>query len=189
MLLSQCARVSGVTFWLISSKSPLRRASSSSFSVSVKQSYLSKNDSQVWTSSVQNQPQFKFHLSLFFSRFSASRWSLVKLLSCSDADCMVEAILLLMLSLVGSDSSRCRDKVACWCPVWEHSVVLLARLSAIVVTMSSKSIGIRCFSSSCSCVCFRSAWVFCGNHLSALWPVVFRWLWRSGRPPVCSTVT
>ena len=32
----------------------------------------------------------------------------VKLMPCSDADCIVEAILLLMLSLLDSDSSRCR---------------------------------------------------------------------------------
>ena len=48
----------------------------------------------------------------FFSRFSACCSSLVKLLSCSEADCIVEAILLLMLSLVGSDRSRCRDRTA-----------------------------------------------------------------------------
>ena len=36
--------------------------------------------------------------------------SLAKLLSYSDADCTVEAILLLMLSLVDSGSSRCRDR-------------------------------------------------------------------------------
>ena len=38
--------------------------------------------------------------------------SLVKLLSCSDADCTVEAILHLMLSVVDSGSSRCRDRAA-----------------------------------------------------------------------------
>ena len=48
----------------------------------------------------------------FFSRFSACCSSLVKLLSCSEADCIVEAILLLMLSLVGLDRSRCRDRTA-----------------------------------------------------------------------------
>ena len=37
-----------------------------------------------------------------FSRFSACRSSLVKLLSGKEADCKVEAILLLMLSLTGS---------------------------------------------------------------------------------------
>ena len=42
----------------------------------------------------------------FFSRLRACFSSLVKLLPCSDADCIVEAILLLMLSLVDSDSSR-----------------------------------------------------------------------------------
>ena len=36
----------------------------------------------------------------FLSRLRACCSSLVKLLSCSDADCIVEAILLLMLSLV-----------------------------------------------------------------------------------------
>lgn len=50
--------------------------------------------------------------SSFLSRFSARCSSLVKLLSFSDVDCIVEAILLLMLSLVGSDSSRCRDRAA-----------------------------------------------------------------------------
>ena len=48
----------------------------------------------------------------FFSRFSACCSSLVRLLSCSKADCIVEAILLLMLSLVGSDKSCCRDRTA-----------------------------------------------------------------------------
>ena len=37
-----------------------------------------------------------------FSRFSACRSSLVKLLSVREADCMVEATLLLMLSLADS---------------------------------------------------------------------------------------
>ena len=37
--------------------------------------------------------------------------------------------------------------------------------------------------------CFCSVWVFCGNHLAALWPVVCRWLWRSGWPLECSTGT
>ena len=138
----------------------------------------------------------------FFSHFSACCSSLVKLLSCSEADCIVEAILLLMLSLVGSDRSRCRNRTAstlasvgirlgvtecfspydstrvsvlskgreeifltqlssgsvrrflsllrksrvsfCWCPVRTRSVVLSARLSAIVVTVLSKSVGISC---------------------------------------------
>ena len=40
-----------------------------------------------------------------FSRFSACRSSLVKLLSVKEDDCIVEAILLLMLSLADSDSS------------------------------------------------------------------------------------
>ena len=40
-----------------------------------------------------------------FSRFSACRSSLVKLLSVREDDCIVEAILLLMLSLADSDSS------------------------------------------------------------------------------------
>ena len=48
----------------------------------------------------------------FLSRLRACCSSLVKLLSCSDADCIVEAILLLMLSLVDSGSSRCRDRAA-----------------------------------------------------------------------------
>ena len=48
----------------------------------------------------------------FLSRLRACCSSLVKLLSCSDADCIVEAILLLMLSLVDSDSFRCRDGAA-----------------------------------------------------------------------------
>ena len=47
-----------------------------------------------------------------FSRFSACRSSLVKLLSGKEADCKVEAILLLMLSLTGSDRSLWRDRTA-----------------------------------------------------------------------------
>ena len=43
--------------------------------------------------------------SLVFSHFSACRSSLVKLLSGREADCIVEAILLLMLSLADSESS------------------------------------------------------------------------------------
>ena len=40
----------------------------------------------------------------------------------------------------------------CWCPVRTRSVVLSARLSAIVVTVLSKSVGISCLSlSSCCC--------------------------------------
>ena len=41
-----------------------------------------------------------------FSRFSACCSSFVKLLSGMEADCTVEAILLLMLSLEDSDKSR-----------------------------------------------------------------------------------
>ena len=48
----------------------------------------------------------------FLSRLRACCSSLVKLLSCNDADCIVEVILLLMLSLVDSGSSRCRDRAA-----------------------------------------------------------------------------
>ena len=48
----------------------------------------------------------------FFSRLRACCSSLVKLLPCSDADCIKETILLRMLSLVDSDSSRCRDRAA-----------------------------------------------------------------------------
>ena len=48
----------------------------------------------------------------FLSRFSACRSSLVRLLSVREADCIVEAILLLMLSLVGSDNSLWRDRTA-----------------------------------------------------------------------------
>ena len=48
----------------------------------------------------------------FLSRLRACCSSLVKLLSCSDADCIVEAILLLMLSFVDSGSSRCRERAA-----------------------------------------------------------------------------
>ena len=48
----------------------------------------------------------------FLSRLRACRSSLVKLLSCGDADCIVKAILLLMLSLVDTGSSRCRDRAA-----------------------------------------------------------------------------
>ena len=47
-----------------------------------------------------------------FSCFSACRSSLVKLLSGKEADCKVEAILLLMLSLTGSDRSLWRDRTA-----------------------------------------------------------------------------
>ena len=47
-----------------------------------------------------------------FSRFSACRSSLVKLLSGREADCIVEAILLLMLSLADSESSLWRDRTA-----------------------------------------------------------------------------
>ena len=50
--------------------------------------------------------------SSFFSRLRACCSSLVKLLPCCNADCIVEAILLLMLSLVDSDSFRCRDGAA-----------------------------------------------------------------------------
>ena len=45
-----------------------------------------------------------------FSRFSACRSSLVKLLSGREADCIVEAILLLMLSLADSESSLGWDR-------------------------------------------------------------------------------
>ena len=48
----------------------------------------------------------------FFSRFSACCSSFVKLLSGIEADCTVEAILLLMLSLADSDKSRRRDRTA-----------------------------------------------------------------------------
>ena len=149
--------------------------------------------------------------SSFLSRLRACCSSLVELLPCCNADCIVEAILLLMLPLVDSDSSRCRDKAAstldtmalvgirfgvtecfcpydstrvsflskgreemfltqlssgllrlcsllrrspvsfCWCPVRARSVALLSRLSAIVVTMSSNSVSISCFSLSWSC--------------------------------------
>ena len=50
-----------------------------------------------------------------FSRFSACRSSLVKLLSGKEADCKVEAILLLMLSLTGSDRSLWRDRTLLLC--------------------------------------------------------------------------
>ena len=46
------------------------------------------------------------------SRFSACRSSLVKLLSVREDDYIVEAILLLMLSLADSDSSLWRDRTA-----------------------------------------------------------------------------
>ena len=48
----------------------------------------------------------------FLSGLSACRSSLVRLLSVREADCIVEAILLLMLSLVGSDKSLWRDRTA-----------------------------------------------------------------------------
>ena len=149
--------------------------------------------------------------SSFLSRLRACCSSLVKLLPCCNADYIVEAILLLMLSLVDSDSFRCRDRAAstpdtmpsvgirfgvtecfcpydstrvsflskgreeifltqlssgllricsllrkrpvsfCGCPARAHSVALLSRLSAIVETVSSNSVGISCFSFSCSC--------------------------------------
>ena len=149
--------------------------------------------------------------SSFLSRLRACCSSLVELLPCCNADCMVEAILLLMLSLVDSDSFCCRERAAstpdtmpsvgirfgvtecfcpydstrvsflpkgreeifptqlssgllrlcsllrrrpvsfCWCPVRARSVALLSRLSAIVETVSSNSVGISCFSFSCSC--------------------------------------
>ena len=46
-----------------------------------------------------------------FSRFSACRSALVKLLSGREADCIAEATLLLMLSLVDSDSSSDQSPV------------------------------------------------------------------------------
>ena len=49
---------------------------------------------------------------MFYSCFCVCCSSLAKLLSCSDVDCVVEAILLLMLSLVDSDTFRCRDRAA-----------------------------------------------------------------------------
>ena len=50
--------------------------------------------------------------SSFLSRLRACCSSLVELLPCCNADCMVEAILLLMLSLVDSDSFCCRERAA-----------------------------------------------------------------------------
>lgn len=50
-----------------------------------------------------------------------------------------------------------------WSPVRAHSVVLLTRLSAIVITESSKSVAISCFSFSCSCCSLFS------QRLSLLW--------------------
>lgn len=49
-----------------------------------------------------------------------------------------------------------------------RSVVLLARLSAIVVTVSSRSVGISCFSWSCNC---RSLFLW---RLSLLWQSFIR---------------
>ena len=46
------------------------------------------------------------------SRLSAFCWSGVKLLFGNEADCKVEVTLLLMLSLVDSDSSYWRDRTA-----------------------------------------------------------------------------
>ena len=58
-------------------------------------------------------PSFEMTMSLsVFSRFRACRSSLVKLLSGKEADCKVEAILLLMLSLTGSGRSLWRDRTA-----------------------------------------------------------------------------
>ena len=45
-------------------------------------------------------------ITMLFSRFSARCSSFIKLLSGIEADCTVEAILLLMLSLADSDKSR-----------------------------------------------------------------------------------
>ena len=50
--------------------------------------------------------------SSFLSRLRACCSSLIKLPPCCNVDCIVEAILLLMLSLVDSDSFRCRDGAA-----------------------------------------------------------------------------
>ena len=50
--------------------------------------------------------------SSFFSCLRACCSALVNLLPCSDADCIVEAILLLMLSLIDLDSSRYRARAA-----------------------------------------------------------------------------
>ena len=50
--------------------------------------------------------------SSFLSRLRACCSSLVELLPCCNTDCMVEAILLLMLSLVDSDSFCCRERAA-----------------------------------------------------------------------------
>lgn len=47
-------------------------------------------------------------MTMFYSCFCVCCSSLAKLLSCSDVDCVVEAILLLMLSLVDSDTFRDR---------------------------------------------------------------------------------
>ena len=50
--------------------------------------------------------------SSFLSRLRACCSSLIKLPPSCNVDCIVEAILLLMLSLVDSDSFRCRDGAA-----------------------------------------------------------------------------
>lgn len=57
-------------------------------------------------------PLLASSMTLFYSCFCVCCSSLAKLLSCSDVDCVVEAILLLMLSLVDSDTFRCRDRAA-----------------------------------------------------------------------------
>ena len=46
-----------------------------------------------------------------FSRFSACRSALVKLLSGGEADCIAEATLLLMLSLVDSDNHKSQSQI------------------------------------------------------------------------------
>lgn len=57
-------------------------------------------------------PLLASSMTMFYSCFCVCCSSLAKLLSCSDVDCVVEAILLLMLSLVDSDTFRCRDRAA-----------------------------------------------------------------------------
>lgn len=57
-------------------------------------------------------PLLASSMTMFYSCFCVCCSSLAKLLSCGDVDCVVEAILLLMLSLIDSDTFRCRDRAA-----------------------------------------------------------------------------
>ena len=71
---------------------------------------------------------------------------------CCDADCRVEAILLLMLSLVDSDSSLCRDRAASTLDtITSVGIRFGVTVREFHSTMSSNSVGISCLILSCSC--------------------------------------